>query len=168
MFNSFTCNKPLCPSQPPGQAGMVGRANSDPQGLKCVELLMLANLTVFLDYGHWGLVASLEESLLQSRGLSLYVGVTLWQMWTDEYLARHFHTRSPERSPMSRGPCRYIRPPRYAAAIVGCVLGWLLLLAWGTLFVRKVEVEQAHLKNLFGSTYEAYQRRTARLLPGIY
>jgi protein-S-isoprenylcysteine O-methyltransferase len=152
-------------------------ASSDPQGITWVVGLMLADLAVFLDYSHWRLVTSLEEALLQGVGLGLYVGVTLWQMWTDEYLARHFHSISPERSPMSRGPYRYIRHPRYSAAIVGkvafalvfaSVLGWLLLLAWATLLVRKVEVEEAHLKRLFGSPYEAYQRRTARLLPGIY
>jgi protein-S-isoprenylcysteine O-methyltransferase Ste14 len=47
-------------------------------------------------------------------------------------------------------------------------LGWLMVLAWGVLLLRKVEVEEAHLNRLFGRGYEVYQQTTAKLLPGIY
>lgn len=43
-----------------------------------------------------------------------------------------------------------------------------MVLAWETLLLRKVEVEEAHLRELFGRGYEAYQQTTAKLLPGIY
>ena len=152
-------------------------ASSDPQGIKWVVVLMLADLTVFLDYGHWRLVPSLEGPLLQGLGLALYVGVALWQMWTDECLAKYFRQTSPEPLPINRGPYRYVRHPRYAAAIAGkvalalvfaSVLGWMLVLAWGALLVRKVRVEETHLMKSFGRSYEAYRQRTARLFPGIY
>jgi protein-S-isoprenylcysteine O-methyltransferase len=140
-------------------------------------LLMAADLTVFLDYGRWQLVAKLEQPLLQSLGLGLYVAVAIWQAWTDTHLARYFSQESPETVPMNHGPYRYVRHPRYSAAIVAKVafalalasaLGWVLVAAWAILLLRKIAVEEAHLRTMFGPRYEAYSQRTARVLPGIY
>jgi protein-S-isoprenylcysteine O-methyltransferase Ste14 len=33
---------------------------------------------------------------------------------------------------------------------------------------HRIEREEPHLRELFGSAYDAYARRTARLLPGVY
>ena len=150
-------------------------ASSSPGWSKWVTLLMLADLMTFLDYAHWHLVTALERPILQWLGMGVYVGVVLWQMWTDTYLAKHF--ACPQRLPMETGPYRYMRHPRYAAAIVGkiavalvfaSVLGWLLVLAWAVLLFRKMSVEEVHLRRLFGEKYVTYAQRTARLLPGIY
>jgi protein-S-isoprenylcysteine O-methyltransferase Ste14 len=79
--------------------------------------------------------------------------------------------------PMNQGPYRYVRHPRYGAAIVGkiamaltfCSLfGWLLAVAWGLLLLNKIEVEERHLRKVFGSPYESYARTTAKVIPGIY
>jgi len=142
-----------------------------------VVLLMLLDLTVFLDYGHWHLLPALERPALQGLGLGLYFGVAIWQVWTDEYLARHFIQERPKPLPMENGPYRYIRHPRYAAAITGkiavglvfaSVLAWPLALAWAFMLIRKVDMEEAHLRTLFGAEYEAYANRTAKLLPGVW
>jgi protein-S-isoprenylcysteine O-methyltransferase Ste14 len=145
-------------------------------------LLMALDLVVFLDYGHWRVVPSLVRPSLQIAGLALYLAVTLWQIWTDGYLARYFtpshftHGELPL-APMNRGPYRYVRHPRYAAAIVGkvamaltfaSVFGWLLVIAWGLLLLNKIAVEEKHLRELFGSRYESYARTTAKVVPGIY
>jgi protein-S-isoprenylcysteine O-methyltransferase Ste14 len=151
--------------------------DSDPAGPKWVMFLMAADLVVFLDYGHWQLVPGLKQPWLQSLGLGLYVAVAIWQTWTDTYLAMYFNQENPEIVPMDHGPYRYVRHPRYSAAIVAkvafalalaSVLGWVLAAAWAILLLRKIAVEEAHLRSVFGSTYEAYSRRTARVLPGIY
>jgi protein-S-isoprenylcysteine O-methyltransferase Ste14 len=150
---------------------------SDQPAPRMVVLLMLADLAVFFDYGHWQLVAKLQQPLLQSLGLGLYAAVAIWQTWTDAYLARYFSQQHREAVPMDHGPYRYVRHPRYSAAIVAkvafalalaSILGWALVGAWAILLLRKVTVEEAHLKNVFGSRYEAYSRRTAKVLPGIY
>jgi protein-S-isoprenylcysteine O-methyltransferase Ste14 len=150
---------------------------SDRPAPRLVVLLMVADLAVFLDYGHWQLVPKLQQPLLQSLGLGLYVAVAIWQTWTDTYLARYFGQENSETVPMDHGPYRYVRHPRYSAAIVAkvafalalaSVLGWVLVAAWAILLLRKITVEEAHLKTVFGSRYEAYSRRTARVLPGIY
>jgi protein-S-isoprenylcysteine O-methyltransferase Ste14 len=151
--------------------------DSDPAGPKWVMILMVADLTVFLDYGHWRVIAKLEQPLLQGIGLGLYVAVAIWQTWTDAHLARYFNQQSPEAVPMDRGPYRYVRHPRYSAAIVAkvafalalaSVLGWVLAAAWAILLLRKMAVEEVHLRTVFGPRYETYSRRTAKVLPGIY
>jgi protein-S-isoprenylcysteine O-methyltransferase Ste14 len=151
--------------------------DSDPSGPVQVMLLMAADLAVFLDYGHWHLVSGLEQPLLQSLGLALYVVTTTWQIWTDTYLAKYFGQNNTEPIPMDHGPFRYVRHPRYAAAMVSkvalalvfaSILGWALAAAWVFLLTRKIAIEEAYLQSVFGTTYEAYSQKTARILPGIY
>lgn len=151
--------------------------NSDPEGPQWVMLLMAFDLVVFLDYGHWRLTAWLARPALQTVGLSLYLAVTIWQIWTDAYLARYFNRTQTPLLPMNRGPYRYVRHPRYGAAIVGkaamalifgSLFGWLLVIAWGLLLLNKIEVEEKHLRKLFGLPYELYARTTAKVIPGIF
>jgi protein-S-isoprenylcysteine O-methyltransferase Ste14 len=151
--------------------------NSDPAGPRWVMLLMALDLLVFLDYGHWRLVPWLAQPVLQAFGLILYLAVTVWQIWTDAYLARYFDQDDAPMVPMNHGPYRYVRHPRYAAAIAGKVamalifaspFGWLLVIAWGLLLLNKITIEEKHLRKLFGPRYESYARTTAKVIPGIH
>lgn len=151
--------------------------NSDPEGPQWVMALMALDLVVFLDYGHWRLSPALARPGLQASGLALYCAVTFWQIWTDSYLARYFNEHGQSLQPLSHGPYRYVRHPRYAAAIVGkvamaltfaSVFGWVLVVAWGLLLLNKIAVEERHLRKMFGLHYESYARTTARVIPGIY
>jgi protein-S-isoprenylcysteine O-methyltransferase Ste14 len=151
--------------------------NSDPAGPRWVMVLMALDLVVFLDYGYWQLSPWLARPALQIVGLSLYFAVTIWQIWTDAYLARYFDEMQTALEPMNYGPYRYVRHPRYAAAIIGKVamalvfgslFGWLLMIAWGLLLLKKIEVEEKHLRKMFGSPYESYAQTTAKVIPGIY
>jgi protein-S-isoprenylcysteine O-methyltransferase Ste14 len=150
---------------------------SDPQGIQRTILLMLADLVVFVDYGHWHTLPTLERPVLQGMGLALYAVALGWQVWTDAHLARHFAGDHAQRGPMDQGPFRYVRHPRYAGAILAkcafalvfaSALGWLLALTWAILLLKKVSVEEQHLRHMFGNEYETYAQRTARLLPGVY
>lgn len=154
--------------------------NSDPEGSQWVVdvmALMALDLVVFLDYGHWRLAPWLVRPTLQIAGVVLYLVVTLWQIWTDSYLARYFDRNQQPPLPMNEGPYRYVRHPRYAAAIAGKIAmalifaslpGWFLALAWGLLLLNKMSVEERHLRQLFGVRYESYARSTAKVIPGIY
>lgn len=150
---------------------------SDPKAIRRVVTLMLADLVVFVDYSHWHTLPLLRRPLLQGLGLALYAFAAGWQMWADAYLARHFTGDHPPQSPTSQGPFRYVRHPRYAAAMLAkgafalvfaSAPGWLLALAWAVLLLKKMGLEEEHMRNIFGNEYEAYAQRTARLLPGIY
>jgi len=151
--------------------------DSDPQGPRWVMVLMALDLLVFFDYGHWRLALPLSRPAPQTAGVGLYLGVTFWQIWTDSYLARYFSHNGQSLTPMNYGPYRYVRHPRYAAAIIGkvamaltfaSIFGWLLALAWGMLLINKISIEEKHLRKIFGSEYESYARITAKVLPGIY
>jgi protein-S-isoprenylcysteine O-methyltransferase Ste14 len=151
--------------------------NSDPEGPQWVMVLMALDLVVFLDYGHWRFTPGLERPALQIVGLALYLAVTIWQIWTDAYLARYFNKTQTPLVPMNQGPYQYVRHPRYGAAIAGKIamaltfgslFGWLLVIAWGLLLLNKIEVEEKHLRKLFGLPYESYARTTAKVIPGIY
>jgi protein-S-isoprenylcysteine O-methyltransferase Ste14 len=151
--------------------------DSDPKGPKWIALLMMADLSIFLDYGHWLLVPELQQPVLQAFGLGLYLTTSIWQVWTDTYLARYFNRRERQMPPMAVGPYRYVRHPRYSAAIVAKValaltlasaLGWLLAIVWFVILLHKITVEELHLRTVFGPQYEAYSQTTAKVLPGIY
>jgi protein-S-isoprenylcysteine O-methyltransferase Ste14 len=151
--------------------------NSDPAGPRWVMVLMSLDLLVFLDYGHWRLTPSMARPALQTVGLALYVGVTVWQIWTDAYLARFFNRSEPPLTPMNEGPYRYVRHPRYAAAIGGkiamalifaSVLAWPLVVAWAFLLLNKIAVEERHLRTLFGAHYESYAQSTAKVIPWVF
>jgi protein-S-isoprenylcysteine O-methyltransferase Ste14 len=151
--------------------------DSDPKGPKWIALLMLADLTIFLDYGHWRLVPELHQPVLQSIGLGLYVATSIWQVWTDVYLARYFNRREHAMPPMAAGPYRYVRHPRYSAAMIAKValalalasaLGWMLAVVWLVILLHKITVEELHLRSVFGPQYKAYSQTTAKVFPGIY
>jgi protein-S-isoprenylcysteine O-methyltransferase Ste14 len=151
--------------------------DSDPAGPHSVMLLMALDLIVFIDYGHWRFTPWLMRPTLQIIGLALYLAVTIWQIWTDVYLARYFNKTQTQLVPMNRGPYQYVRHPRYGAAIAGKIamaltfgslFGWLLVIAWGLLLLNKIEIEEKHLRKMFGPPYESYARTTAKVIPGIY
>jgi protein-S-isoprenylcysteine O-methyltransferase Ste14 len=137
----------------------------------------VADLAVFLDYGHWHLVPGLERRSAQAFGLVMYLGVVLWQKWADRYLHAAFASQALLPKLMRTGPFAYVRHPRYAGALAGKVaaamlfasaLGWLQAVLWSALLLRQVGLEEAHLRDLFGREYEDYSAHTARLIPGIY
>jgi protein-S-isoprenylcysteine O-methyltransferase Ste14 len=140
-------------------------------------LLMVLDLGVFLDYGHWRYSPVLLQPALQGFGTAVYVAVTVWQIWTDSCLARYFNKNHRLLIPMNEGPYRYVRHPRYGAAIIGKVatalifgslLGWILVFAWGAILLNKIEVEEMYLRRAFGPPYESYARDRAKVIPGIY
>jgi len=150
--------------------------SADPVGPRWVMLLMALDLFVFLDYGHWRFSSWLIQSVPQTAGLLLYFAVMIWQIWTDSYLARFFEGQKPA-EPMKVGPYRYVRHPRYGAAIVGKIamamifgslFAWVLVMAWSLLLLKTIEAEEMHLRKLFGIAYELYARTTAKIIPGIY
>jgi len=46
--------------------------------------------------------------------------------------------------------------------------GLLLALTMVPVVIGRIEAEERLLATQFGETYEAFRRRTARLIPGIY
>lgn len=149
----------------------------DPGMATWVALLSVCELVVFLDYGHLHLLPTLERGWLQSIGLGFYVVALVLLRWTDAWLARHFARSGDVRELMTDGPFHFLRHPRYAGLLISRIAfalvfaslpGWLLVLGWLLAVHRRIKLEELHLQKTFGTDYEAYSKRTSRLLPGIY
>jgi protein-S-isoprenylcysteine O-methyltransferase len=148
----------------------------DPGMAKWISALSLAELAVFVDFGHMGLAPALEWAPLRWAGLALYAAALAWLRWTDRYLARHFAAGG-EREVIARGPFRFVRHPRYAGLVAsrvafalafGSAVAYALVPLWVGVVLRRIRLEEAHLDDLFGDRYRAYAAATARLLPGVY
>ena len=149
----------------------------DPSMLIWINGVALAELTVFLDYGHWHLAPALSVPALQSAGLALWVLTPAWLLWADRHLARHFSSSEAERHLLTEGPFHYVRHPRYAGLLVSRAafallfaspLAWLLSGVWVGVVLRHIRLEDAHLAGLYGAAWESYAARTSRLVPGLY
>lgn len=142
-----------------------------------IDVFAAAEVLVFFDYGHWHLVPPLRQPYLQIPGLALCVAGTAWLVWTDIYLSQQFRGGLSDRKMMSHGPYRFVRHPRYAGLIVcsvalalamASVIAWVLAIGWVWVNIKRVQLEEGHLRGLFGAEYDRYMARTARFLPGIY
>jgi protein-S-isoprenylcysteine O-methyltransferase Ste14 len=149
----------------------------DPDTVKWGSVLASADLSVFLDYGHWHLLPVLRAQELQTAGLALYACAIGIIMWTDTLLVRHFQGHPHDRQLMTAGPFGLVRHPRYAGLIIAklgvslifaSIFAWISLLASILLVQRRIRLEEDHLKHIFGSSYDTYSKGTDRLFPGIY
>ncbi len=140
-------------------------------------IVSVGDALMFLDYGHWHLAPALERWSLQSLGLGLECMAAAWLLWADARLAAHFASPASTRAVIEDGPYRYVRHPRYTgvlgtrvafALVLASTVGWALALVWGALLLRRIALEERHLRTMFGPAYDAYARRTARLIPGVY
>jgi protein-S-isoprenylcysteine O-methyltransferase Ste14 len=138
--------------------------------------LTLAELTVFLDYGHWHLVPALVSPIPQTIGLVVWGITPLWLLWADKYLKEHFGG-SHESRIITAGPFHLVRHPRYAGVLVSraafallfaSVLGWIFTVAWVALVLRRIGREENHMRERYGAMYGDYASNTRRLIPGIY
>ncbi|HXA56109.1 MAG TPA: isoprenylcysteine carboxylmethyltransferase family protein [Candidatus Acidoferrum sp.] len=142
-----------------------------------IDVFAAAEVLVFFDYGQWHLVPQLREPYLQIPGLALCIAGTVWLIWTDIYLSRQFRGGLSDRRMMNHGPYHFVRHPRYAGLIISSiafalamssVIAWALAIGWIWVNVRRVELEENHLRGLFGAEYDRYAARTARFFPGVY
>jgi len=149
----------------------------DPATVRWANVLVVVNLSVFLDYGHWHLIPALRQSVLQITGLAVYACALAGLMWTDTYLVRHFQGDLSHRQLMTTGPFAVVRHPRYASLLLAklgfslllaSVFAWIVLLTSILVFLRRIRLEENYLREVFGPSYGSYKERTSRLLPGIY
>jgi protein-S-isoprenylcysteine O-methyltransferase Ste14 len=140
-------------------------------------ILGIADLAIYLDYGHWHLVPALRQPIAQAVGLVLHLAVAIGNRWTSRYHRAAFANEALGPALVRSGPYGYIRHPIYAGAMLqriaaalvfASAVGWLLAALWWILLLRQVRLEEKHLRKLFGDEYEAYARQTAKLAPGIY
>ena len=114
-------------------------------------------------------------------GLGFMVGGISLRAWANTTLGA-FYTRTlrvtADQQLIEQGPYRLLRHPGYS----GSLLLWLgaglatangfvtaiIALVTGGAYVYRVRSEEAMLAQTFGAAYQAYRRRTWKLLPFIY
>ena len=117
---------------------------------------------------------------LRWAGLALLVAGALLRLGPMLELGRRFSAVvaiQPEHALHTRGFYAAIRHPSYLgillmdlgfAGVFRSVLAVVLFPLAFWMFKRRMDVEEALLRETFGDAYRAYARRTARLVPGVY
>jgi protein-S-isoprenylcysteine O-methyltransferase Ste14 len=114
------------------------------------------------------------DARLLSAGLIM--GGNIFAVCSLHYLNRSFSILPQARLLVLRGPYHFIRHPLYLAeaiSIVGVLINFLSMLALALFCMQlicqflRMNYEENVLRAAFPE-YEAYRRRTARLLPGVY
>jgi protein-S-isoprenylcysteine O-methyltransferase Ste14 len=137
---------------------------------------MGATLITAIIYGGFRLfgVVNAFGLLLSILGLGL-------RFWSRKVLGRYFTIgviKQEGHKVIQIGPYKYIRHPAYLAFIMfylgfplitGNWVGLLILsMPLVIIFICLIVVEDDHLQNTLGQEYEEYQRRSSRIIPGIW
>jgi protein-S-isoprenylcysteine O-methyltransferase Ste14 len=113
-------------------------------------------------------------------GVALYAVGGVLRLWPVFVLGNRFSgfvAIQPDHRLVTGGIYRVIRHPSYLGMIVlmagwglafRSVVGLLLAVAMIPVVVGRIEAEERLLASQFGEEYEAFRRRTSRLIPGIW
>jgi protein-S-isoprenylcysteine O-methyltransferase len=114
-------------------------------------------------------------------GVAVMGGGLSLRIWAQRTLGA-FYTRTlrteQEQPVVEAGPYAFVRHPGYAAMIAFWAGYGLSLTSWPALaataipnalaYHQRITAEETMLESSLGDGYRAYQRRTARLVPGLY
>jgi protein-S-isoprenylcysteine O-methyltransferase Ste14 len=120
-----------------------------------------------------------DKELVAWTGLSIQTAAVALGIWARRVLGSHWSgeiTIKVDHQLIRSGPYRLVRHPIYTAwlgmfaatAIVSGQIHGLIGFAMAAFaYWRKIRLEEANLKNAFGSDYEAYRRETWALVPWV-
>lgn len=126
--------------------------------------------------------ASYPPSFVQvAAGVAVFAAA-LWLFWrTHRQLGRNWSVTleiKDQHKLITTGVYEKVRHPMYSAFFLWALAQALLLpnlvaglaglVGFGTLFFFRVGREERMMREAFGAEYEAYARRTRRIIPGIY
>ena len=112
-------------------------------------------------------------------GFGVLIGTAMLGVWARRHLGRNWSgaiSAAAGHQLIRSGPYRTVRHPIYTA-IIGMFVGTAIISGemhalLGVLIVtvaywRKIRLEEAHLRNIFGADYDAYTKGTSALIPSI-
>jgi protein-S-isoprenylcysteine O-methyltransferase Ste14 len=139
--------------------------------------LLSAFLPAYAERKGWWV---LDGETVRWLGVFLYLAGGALRIWPIFVLGRRFSglvAIQPGHDLVTDGIYRFIRHPSYLGMII-LMLGWALAFRSGlgvilaALIVppllARIRSEETLLRAQFGDEYDAYRRRTSRLIPGIY
>jgi protein-S-isoprenylcysteine O-methyltransferase Ste14 len=144
------------------------------------RLLWLAVLLIspYSDRRNWMVIA--DSDWLRFIGVLLYLLALAWVYWAFWTLGRQHSgevTIQPQHELITQGPYRWIRHPMYlgltvfpagAALAFGSWIGMAIPFLLVGLFIWRIADEEKLMHQEFGDRWDAYCRRTWRLLPLVY
>ncbi len=136
--------------------------------------LALFDSTRLLINAPWNIIAEII-------GLAVYVAGFLLMAWALITLGRHYQLggsapRSDDKLIVA-GPYKLIRHPMYAAALsitlglIGLIQSWIFVGVLGiylVLILPLITMEEAGLRQAYGTPYSVYQQKTRKLVPFVY
>jgi protein-S-isoprenylcysteine O-methyltransferase Ste14 len=163
--------------------GNLSRGEREDRGNRWVLLaftvlgLLAAFLPAYTDRKDWW---TLDGEPVRWLGVALFGAGGALRLWPVFVLGRRFSglvAIQPGHALVTRGIYGVIRHPSYLGLLVNA-LGWALAFRSGVgvaltaLMVvpvlARIRAEEALLRSHFGAPYDAYRRRTSRLIPGVY
>jgi protein-S-isoprenylcysteine O-methyltransferase Ste14 len=139
--------------------------------------LLSAFLPAYTERNGWWI---LDGDPVRWLGVFLYVAGGALRIWPVFVLGRRFSglvAIQPGHELVTDGPYRFIRHPSYLGMII-LICGWALAFRSGPGLIlaalviapllARIRSEEALLRIQFGDQYDAYCRRTSRLIPGLY
>ena len=150
-------------------AGLVVSARDGYSGLTSTFWRLLAQPEGAPPLSAWNVAGVVVFAL----GLSLAIAAafTLGRFYLSTLMIRSGHEL------VTRGVYRYVRHPIYLGvliAIMGIPLsapslsGFMVLSLLIPIFLFRIKMEEEMLGNHFGSEYDAYRKRTKKLIPFVY
>ena len=145
-------------------------------------LVIMASVMVgVLLAAYWPDGAMPQRRILSWASVTLFVAGLLLRWWAIITLGRFFTvdvTIEKDHELVERGPFRMLRHPSYSGVLLAFVGFALSLRNWAAFFavllpilaafIYRIKVEETALSGPLGLSYEAYMRRTKRLVPFVY
>jgi len=139
--------------------------------------LLLGFVPAYTDrLGFW----TIDGDTTRWLGIALYLiggAIRLWPVFVLGHRFSGLVAIQQDHTLVTNGIYRVIRHPSYLGLLLNS-LGWVLAFRSGVgvllvvtlipLVVERIRAEEALLHVQFGDDYDAYRRRTSRLLPGLY
>ncbi len=164
------------------RSGSTTASKHDRNSLRLLWIIITASVSI----GVWGARHGLGDlplphpPLLIGGMLLIVLGLIL--RWSSVFTLKRFFTSNvdilPDHQLIQHGVYGKIRHPAYAGALLsffglGIALGsWfsltIIFLPITAIFLYRIRLEEAALREAFGKEYEIYCQKTSRLIPGIF
>jgi len=114
-------------------------------------------------------------------GIIIIVLGLFLRYWSINILGKYFRTTvevEESQKIVEKGPYKFIRHPSYSGIILFCIGYGLAVQNWLSLIIAislptiallyRIKIEEEALVKGIGNDYEAYQKKTKKLIPGIW
>ena len=154
----------------------------DQKSLRVLWLTIIPSVVLGVVVGIWGIgYVTWFAPIAFPLGLT-FISVGLLLRWWAVYTLRKFFTANvailPDHQLITFGIYSVLRHPAYTGSLLSFLGLGVVFSNWLSMtiifipiflaFRYRIQVEEAVLQETFGAAYEAYARKTKRLLPGVY